>query len=257
MAGQTARDNPCPPALAPHARRAVARTRARQMATIKREKQETHKAPSRRAARVSYHKGHVAEDLKTIARRLIDSEGLDSVTLRRLCREVGVTAANFYNHYPSLEHLLLDIAADGAAELSTRTLRLMRRAKSREEKLVELAIEFVEFGLEFPDLFRIMYGQINGSRDHAAFQLAMEGSFAQLVELIYGADLYRPNDVAWSHAQCPKAYAFFSFCYGAARLVSMQLFTFPTGTKAERQRFVRELSWIFVKGLDGPAPPIN
>lgn len=207
--------------------------------------------------RAAYHKGHVAEDLFAIARTLIDTEGLDSVTLRRLCRDVGVTAANFYNHYPSLEHLLLDVAASGAGELAARTTRAMRRAKSRDDKLVELAIEFVEFGVEHPDLFRIMYGQVKGSEAHERFQQAMEGSFAQLVELIYGSDIYRSGDVAWSHAHCAKAYAFFSFCYGAARLVSMQLFTFPTGTKAERQRFVRDLARTFVNGLDGPAVPTN
>lgn len=216
--------------------------------------------PARRAkrparARDSYHKGHVAEDLFATARRLLDTEGLDHVTLRRLCREVGVTAANFYNHYPSLEHLLLDVAAVGAGELQARTIKVMRRGKSREEKLVELAKEFVEFGLDHPDLFRVMYGQVAGSGLHARYHQATETAFASLVELIYGADIYRTDDVAWSHANCVKAYAFFTFCYGTARLVSMQLFTFPTGTKAERQRFVRDLAWTFVNGLDGPAPP--
>lgn len=226
------------------------------MATSTRAKREpATPTAARRVPRASYHKGHVAEDLKVIARRLIDTEGLDNVTLRRLCREVGVTAANFYNHYPSLEHLLLDIAADGAEELSARSLRVMRRAKSRDEKLVELAIEFVEFGREHPDLFRIMYGQVLGSEGHEHFQQAMEGSFAQLVQLIYGADIYRTGDIAWSHQHCAKAYAFFSFCYGTARLVSIQLFTLPSGTKAERQRFVRDLAWTCVNGLDGPPPP--
>jgi AcrR family transcriptional regulator len=209
------------------------------------------------AVRTTYHRGNVAQDLLSVARRLIDTEGLDHVTLRGLCREVGVTAANFYNHYPSLEHLLLDVAADGAEELSTRTMRVMRRAKSRHEKLVELAIEFVEFGLDHPDLFRIMYGQVKDSLGHERFQMAMEGSFAKLVQLIYEADIYRPGDVAWSHQHCAKAYAFFAFCYGVARLVSMQLFTFPSGTRAERQRFVRDLAWTFVNGLDGPEPPAN
>lgn len=204
--------------------------------------------------RAAYHKGNVAEDLRSIARRLIDTEGLDPVTLRRLCREVGVTAANFYNHYPSLEFLLLDLAADGAEELNTRALRVMRRDKSKEAKLVSLAIEFVEFGIEHPDLFRIMYGQVKGSQSHERFQLAMESAFAQLVELIYEADIYRSGDIAWSHQHCAKAYAFFSFCYGTARLVSMQLFSFPSGTKAERQRFVRDLAWTFVNGLDKPIP---
>lgn len=212
-------------------------------------------AAGTRAPRTTYHKGHVAEDLFTTARRLLDSEGLDAVTLRRLCREVGVTAANFYNHYPSVEYLLLEVAATGVDELSARTAKVMRRAKSRDEKLVELAIEFVEFGVEHPDVFRIMYGQVSGSNQHARFLEAMEGSFAELVTLVYGADIYRSDDIVWSHANCFKAYSFFSFCYGVARLVSMQLFTFPTGTKAERQRFVRDLAWTFVNGLDGPSPP--
>lgn len=207
--------------------------------------------------RASYHKGNVAEDLFASARRLLDTEGLDNVTLRRLCREVGVTAANFYNHYPSLEHLLLDVAAAGAEEMHARVDRVLRRGKSRDEKLVEMANEFVEFGLQHPDLFRIMYGQVAGSGQHERFQQAMEGGFARLVALIYGADIYRSEDAAWSHANCAKGYAFFTFCYGTARLVSMQLFTFPSGTKAERQRFVRDLAWTFVNGLDGPPPPLT
>lgn len=217
--------------------------------------QQTNKLRKAPAARESYHKGNVSQDLFSHARRLIDTEGLESVTLRRLCREVGVTAANFYNHYPSLEHLLLDVAAAGAGELSERTLRVMKRGKTRNEKLVTLASEFVEFGVEHPDLFRVMYGQVTGSGQHESFQRAMEGSFAELVKLIYGEDLYRVEDVAWSHQKCPKAYAFFSFCYGAARLVSMGLYVFPSGTKTERQRFVRELAWTIVNGLDGPPEP--
>lgn len=216
---------------------------------------KTRSAPVARRPRDTYHKGHVAEDLFAVARRLIDTEGLEHVTLRRLCREVGVTAANFYNHYPSLESLLLDVAAVGAAELNARTDKVLRRAKSRDEKLVELANEFVEFGIEHPDLFRIMYGQISGGPQHERFHRAMETSFASLVALIYGEDIYRSDDVAWSHAHCVKGYAFFTSCYGTARLVSMQLFTFPSGTKAERQRFVRSLAWTFVNGLDGPPSP--
>ena len=72
-----------------------------------------------------YHKGNVAEDLFAAASRLIETEGIDSLTVRRLCREVGVTAANFYNHYPSLEVLLLDVAAAGVDLLSTATNKVI------------------------------------------------------------------------------------------------------------------------------------
>lgn len=203
----------------------------------------------------SYHKGNVAEDLFAAASRLIETEGIDSLTVRRLCREVGVTAANFYNHYPSLEVLLLDVAAAGVDLLSLAINKVMKRAKSREEKLVEITIQFVEFSLEHPDLFRVMYGQVSGNGSHERFYNRTERSFAELVKLIYGEDIYRTDDVAWSHIHCRKAYAYFSFVYGLARLVSMQIFTFASGTKVERQSFVRDMAWTFAHGLDGPEPP--
>jgi AcrR family transcriptional regulator len=202
-----------------------------------------------------YHKGNVSEDLFAAASRLIESEGLKSLTVRRLCREVGVTAANFYNHYPSLEVLLLDLAAAWVDLLSTSTNRIIKRAKPREEKLVEITIQYVEFSLEHPDLFRVMYGQVSGSGAHGLFYSRMEDSFSALVKLVYGEDIYRADDVAWSHIHCRKAYAFFAFAYGLARLISMQMITFASGTKAERQKFVREMAWTFANGLDGPEPP--
>jgi AcrR family transcriptional regulator len=202
-----------------------------------------------------YHKGNVAEDLFAAASRLIETEGIDSLTVRRLCREVGVTAANFYNHYPSLEVLLLDVAAAGVDLLSTATNKVIKRVKSREERLVEITIRFVEFSLEHPDLFRVMYGQVSGSGSHERFYNRTESSFAELVKLIYGEDIYRADDVVWSHIHCRKAYAYFSFVYGLARLVSMQIFTFASGTKAERQNFVRDMAWTIAHGLDGPEPP--
>ena len=203
-----------------------------------------------------YHKGHVSEDLFAAASQLIESEGLESLTVRRLCREVGVTAANFYNHYPSLEHLMLDVAAEGMEALQAINHRVIKRAKSRSEQLVSTAVQIVDFSVEHLDLFRIMFGQVADSEKHERYLGAATRSFGGLVRLIYGEDIYRPDDVAWSHAHCPKAYAYFGFIYGLARLVSMRLYTFPSGTKTERQQFVKTLTLTFVQGLDLPEAPL-
>lgn len=204
-----------------------------------------------------YHKGNVAADLFAAATRLIGSEGLESVTVRRLCREVGVTPANFYNHYPSVEYLLLDVAAAGAEALTAVFERTTRRHKSREDQLLEIAVQCVQFGIDHPDLFRVMFGHVPGSAMHDRYNRTIEACFARLVKVIYGEDLYRPDDVAWSHSHCQAAYAYFSFTYGLARLVSMGVLEFPTGTRAERQQFIRELAQRFVYGLAVPAssPP--
>ena len=41
------------------------------------------------------------------AERILETESVEDVTARRLCREVGVTSGNFYNHFESLDFLLL------------------------------------------------------------------------------------------------------------------------------------------------------
>jgi AcrR family transcriptional regulator len=212
--------------------------------------------PASRSRR-AYHKGNVAQDLFAAAQRLLDTEALEALTVRRLCREVGVTAANFYNHYPSLEHLLLDVAAAGMEWLASARDRIARRGLSRNQSLVALTNEIVDFGVTQPDLFRLMFGQLGGHAGHPRYYAAAGRAFAALVTMIYADTdvVFRPDDVAWSHANCQKAYAYFSFFYGLARLVSMDLITFPTRSKAERHRFVSELTLIFIRGLDAPDGP--
>jgi AcrR family transcriptional regulator len=213
-------------------------------------------AKSPRSAK-PYHKGNVAADLFAAASRLVESEGLDGLTLRRLCREVGVTAANFYNHYPSLDYLLLDVAAAGHESLQARVSTLLKRIKSRAEQLVTISTNLVEFGVDHPDLFRLMFGQVQGAEAHERYRQAADRGFALLVTVIYGGDIYRSDDISWSHTHCRKAYAHFSFSYGLARVISMGVIGFPSGSKAERQQFVRELVWTFVRGLDEPECPIE
>ena len=59
----------------------------------------------------------------------------------------------------------------------------------------------------------------------------------------------------WSHVHCQKAYTFFSVSYGLARLITMGVLEFTTGTRTERQQFARALARQFVRGLELPAAP--
>mgnify|MGYP003363473360 FL=1 len=54
-----------------------------------------------------YHKGNVAEDLRLTTLRILQTERLEDLSVRRLTREVRVAPANFYNHYASLNMLLV------------------------------------------------------------------------------------------------------------------------------------------------------
>ncbi len=48
-----------------------------------------------------------AEEIFRAALRLVDAEGLDALTMRRLAAELGVAPMSLYGHVPTKEHLLL------------------------------------------------------------------------------------------------------------------------------------------------------
>ena len=57
----------------------------------------------------SYHHGNVKEALIDAALRLIESNQEGAMSLRRLSREVGITAPAVYNHFADKEALMIAI----------------------------------------------------------------------------------------------------------------------------------------------------
>ena len=200
-----------------------------------------------------YHKGNVRAQLLAAAERILETESVEDVTARRLCREVGVTSANFYNHFPSLDFLLLEIAAASFERRARERERLLRRGLPREDAMVALAQNTVEFGMKHSQLFRIMFGEIKDTSINPAYVEKSDHGFGMLVELIYGEDLYRGDDLVWSHQHCPKAYAFMSFIWGMSYMFSRGLIANPGGTKASRLAFVEEMTRAYVEGLGDKA----
>src|SRR4051812_9067388 len=96
------------------------------------------KRPAAKPSARAYHKGNVAQDLLEVATRLLKTERVEDITVRRLCREVGVTPGNFYNHFPTLEWLLLDLAADGFEAQQRLATRQMKGGQNLEDAIVDI-----------------------------------------------------------------------------------------------------------------------
>jgi len=204
----------------------------------------------RKAEREPYHKGNVRTHLVDAARKLLQTERVEDITARRLCREVGVSSANFYNHYKSLEHLFREVAAQGFAQRAAEHKRLLNRPGSRDAKLVQIAQNLVEFSITNSQLFRLMFGQTGDTGINSRYGDAAEVSFRVIAEIVLGEDLYRADDPIHSHQLCKPAYAYFAFIYGLARCYSQGLISNPSGTRAERKSFVEDLTLQIIRGLD-------
>lgn len=97
-----------------------------------------------------------AARILTAARTLLDQEGADAVTMRRVAQVVGITAMAIYRHYPNREGLLNALADAGFEELAAQ-LKGRHFLGSIEERLSEMSDIFVDHAFHNPRLYELMF----------------------------------------------------------------------------------------------------
>jgi AcrR family transcriptional regulator len=97
-----------------------------------------------------------AEKIAFAARELLDQEGVEGVTMRRVATAVGITPMALYRHYPNRNGLLNALADAGFVELSGRLGRL-RLTGGPGRQLMKILDVFLDHALEKPRLFELMF----------------------------------------------------------------------------------------------------
>ncbi|HWL89701.1 MAG TPA: TetR/AcrR family transcriptional regulator [Polyangiaceae bacterium] len=97
-----------------------------------------------------------ARKIATAARRLLEKEGAEAVSMRRVAEAVGVTAMAIYRHYPDRAALLNAVADEGFEELAT-ILANKRFSGGFEERLAKMADVYLDHALNHPALYDLMF----------------------------------------------------------------------------------------------------
>ena len=97
-----------------------------------------------------------AQKIADVARRLLDKEGAESVTMRRVATAVGFTPMALYRHYPNRNGLLNALADAGFVELTAKLagLRLTGRV---DRQLLKVLDVFLDHAFDNPRLFELMF----------------------------------------------------------------------------------------------------
>jgi AcrR family transcriptional regulator len=141
-------------------------------------------------------------------RQLLEEEGLEALTMRRLAERVGIRAPSLYKHLPDKAALEAAIIATGFEEAAAAFEQAVDRAgEGAGDALVALAAAYRRFALEHPHLYRLMN---NGPLPRAHLPPGLEGRTA--------APLLR---VAGSQA---RARAVWAFAHGMVMLELDQRF---------------------------------
>jgi AcrR family transcriptional regulator len=105
-----------------------------------------------------YHHGDLRAALVRAAMELLEESGETALSLRAVARCAGVSPAAPYRHYADREALVSAVAAVGYRELGAR-LAAAHPSPSTPDELARVAIAYVQFALERPALFRVMFGE--------------------------------------------------------------------------------------------------
>jgi AcrR family transcriptional regulator len=97
-----------------------------------------------------------AERIVAAATRVLEREGAEQVTMRRVARAVGVSAMAIYRHFPNREALLRRVVDETFAKLSARWSP-PAGDRDFETRLMEMSDHYLDFALEHPHAFDYMY----------------------------------------------------------------------------------------------------
>ena len=136
-----------------------------------------------------YHHGNLRQSLLDASVRLLDSEGLEALSLRRLAEEVGVSRQAPYHHFRDKQALLAAIGEQGFALLNQLLVSVTDdQALSLDERLYRTVVGYLNFALDHHALYRLMFGQTlwqtgQARSDTEEFQRYAKDCFRQYVQL--------------------------------------------------------------------------
>jgi AcrR family transcriptional regulator len=99
-----------------------------------------------------------AADIKRVARDLLVYGGPSAISLRAIARTLGMSAAALYRYFPSLEALIMDVAADLYDELRAAVTAAASAQPDPTAQLVGMARAFRAWSRSHPAEFALIFG---------------------------------------------------------------------------------------------------
>lgn len=136
----------------------------------------------RRKRAGQYHHGDLRRALLQEAVRVIQAEGVGTLTLRSVGEHLGVSRTALYRHFSDKAALLAAVAGEGF-----RTLRLELLAAwgtGGLEQFDAMGMAYIRFAVANPSHYRVMFGGFVTGHTDPEFEAEATGAFQALVAAI-------------------------------------------------------------------------
>jgi AcrR family transcriptional regulator len=120
-----------------------------------------------RMGRPRVHNEATAQALLAAAERIVEAEGIDALSLRRVAREIGTTTRAVYSVFGSKEALLAALGRR-AFEILEQEIEALPATSDPADDLIQAGLMFRRFALEHPSLLQIGFQHLPIAPDVAA-----------------------------------------------------------------------------------------
>jgi len=161
-------------------------------------------------AESTYHHGDLKNALIQAGMEILGSEGLGSLSLRKVAKQAGVSHAAPYAHFKDKQALIAAISTEGFRQLQSQIKIVFETfAKQPDILLYETAWAYFQFATNEPDCFKLMFSSaLEKEKEYPYFVAISQESFAHLVKIVEicqesGVLKHGPADLMaiqlWSH----------------------------------------------------------
>src|SRR3984885_8902653 len=97
-----------------------------------------------------------SQQIYQCALRILEAEGPQAVSMRRVAKEVGITAMAIYHHFPSRE-ALLDAVVDSEFEQLVRFFSRSSGKRSFKAAMIHIMDGYIDYALAHPCIFDYVF----------------------------------------------------------------------------------------------------
>jgi len=97
------------------------------------------------------------QEMVAAARELLETDGPEALTMRRVAARLGIREPSLYKHCSGRDELLAAVVAGGMRDLAEGRWQAVRAAAGVSDALVRLAAHQREFAARHPHLYRLMF----------------------------------------------------------------------------------------------------
>jgi AcrR family transcriptional regulator len=118
---------------------------------------------------------------------LVEREGIDALSLRKLAEQVGVSPPALYHHFRDKQALLCTIGEEVIELLSGEMQRELSEVDGVEARFERFVTVYVRFALGRPELYELLFGRViwkGEGPESEAFRSKARASFRNYAEMV-------------------------------------------------------------------------